>query len=386
MAPNVMRTVNLIRGWNQGVSVTLSFYIARHFLFAVLGTVLALTGLVSLFDFIDLLRRVATKPDVPTSLVTEIAFLHIPYFVITILPFGVLLGGIICFWRLTRSSELIVARAAGISAWQFLAAPLACAIVIGALATAGLSPLSSAMFRKAELLDETYLKTGGGPMALNGGSLWVRQLDQTGAERGVAILHARDVHQENGQLHLSDISVFRLDDHDHLTLRIESPSGVLAGGHWRLDDASTIRPDELPVHTGSYDLPTNLTVSRVEESFASPETMSVWALPGFIRLLDRSGFPSIRHRLRFQTLLALPILAGTMALVAAGFSMRPTRRGGVARMIGSGVVAGFALFAVSKVAAEFGESGALPPVLAAWAPTGAGLCLAIALLLHLEDG
>jgi lipopolysaccharide export system permease protein len=134
------------------------------------------------------------------------------------------------------------------------------------------------------------------------------------------------------------------------------------------------------------ELPTDLTVGRVQESFASPDTLSVWALPGFIGLLDRSGFSAIRHRLHYQALLALPLLAGTMALVSAGFSMRPARRGGVAKMIGSGVAAGFALFVISKVAEEFGDSGALPPVLAAWAPAAAGLMMAIALLLHLEDG
>jgi lipopolysaccharide export system permease protein len=132
--------------------------------------------------------------------------------------------------------------------------------------------------------------------------------------------------------------------------------------------------------------PTDLTVGRVQESFAPPDTFSVWALPGFIALLDRSGFSSIRHRLHFQSLLALPLLAGTMCLLAAGFSMRPQRRGGVAQMIGSGVAAGFALFLVSKLAEEFGQSGAVPPLLAAWAPAAAGLMLSVALLLHLEDG
>jgi lipopolysaccharide export system permease protein len=55
-------------------------------------------------------------------------------------------------------------------------------------------------------------------------------------------------------------------------------------------------------------------------------------------------------------------------------------------MLGSGVFAGFALFTISKVAEEFGQSGALPAALAAWAPAAAGLMLAVALLLHLEDG
>jgi len=38
------------------------------------------------------------------------------------------------------------------------------------------------------------------------------------------------------------------------------------------------------------------------------------------------------------------------------------------------------------VANQFGTSGAIPVILAAWAPAVAGLFLALALLLHLEDG
>ncbi|MCP1230495.1 LPS export ABC transporter permease LptG [Acetobacter indonesiensis] len=369
------------------VSVTLSLYIARQFVFSVLAMIASLTGIVCLFDFIDLLRRVATKPDVSTNVVTEIAALHVPYFGIEILPFGILLGGIVCFWRLTRSSELIVARAAGISAWQFLAGPLACAMLIGAVATGIISPVSSSMYRRAEELDQQYLRTGGGPLSLSSGSLWLRQSDTQYDPHGVAILHARGVQLgKDNVIRIKEISVFRLDHNDKLMLRIESPEGYLGNQNWVLEHAQTVRPYDLLRSVGQFNLPTDLTVGRVQESFSSPETLSIWALPSFIKLLDRSGFSSIRHRIHFQSLLALPMLAGTMALVAAGFSMRPTRRGGVAQMIGSGVAAGFLLFTISKVAEQFGNSGALPPVLAAWAPTVAGLCLAISLLLHLEDG
>ncbi len=93
------------------LAVTLSLYIARVFSAAVLGMLLALAGLVSLFDFIELLRRSTTKPDATFGLVTEIALLRLPYEAMQILPFAELLGGILAFWRLTRSSELNVARA-----------------------------------------------------------------------------------------------------------------------------------------------------------------------------------------------------------------------------------------------------------------------------------
>src|SRR5947208_3368447 len=58
------------------MAVTLSLYIARQFLLAVLGMLAALSGIVSLFDFIELLRRSATKPDATFGLVTEIAGLR----------------------------------------------------------------------------------------------------------------------------------------------------------------------------------------------------------------------------------------------------------------------------------------------------------------------
>ncbi len=379
--------------------LTLSLYISRQFLLSSFSMLLALSGLVAMFDFIELLRRSASKADATFGLVSQIAALRLPYIMIQILPFAVLLGGILAFWKLTRSSELIVARAAGVSAWVFLALPMLCAMLLGAFASGALSPLSSAMLARAEVLDNTYLRAGGGPLALTGGQLWLRQSDHelaapgspaaSGAAPvvpGVAIIHAHGVQLRGETLTTQDVSVFRIDAADHLLARIEATGAELKQGAWELTGARVILPDQLPDRPRTLLLPTDLTVARVQDSFASPDTLSLWALPGFISLLERSGFSSLRHRLHFQSLLALPLLAATMALVSAGFSMRPARRGGVARMIGSGVAAGFLLFVISKVAEEFGQSGALPVTLAAWAPSVAGMLLAVALLLHTEDG
>ncbi len=365
---------------------TLSRYVARQFTLSVTAMTLALTGLVSLFDLIELLRRSVGHQDASFAVVSEIEGLRLLFLGMQILPFAVLLGGMLCFWRLTRSSELIVARAAGVSAWEFLAAPLLCAALMGCLTTVVISPLSSVLFGRAEALQDTYLSSDGGPLNLANGQLWLRQSDHGLSPHGVAILHALKVQLKGKTLSAQDVSVFRLDASDRLLSRVEARHAVLAGGDWQLRQAVTLRPDQLPVPAPAFELPTDLTVARVQESFASPDTLSVWELPGFIELLDRSGFSSVRHRLHFQTLLALPLLCATMALVGAGFSMRPARRGGVARMIGAGVAAGFALFLISKLAEEFGQSGALPPALAAWAPAASGLMLALALLLHMEDG
>ncbi len=380
------------------ITQTLTLYVARGFAAMTLTMLGALTGLVALFDFIELLRRAATRPDVGFALPLEIAALRLPFVSLQILPFAILLGGIIAFWRLTRSSELIVARASGISAWGFLVGPLVVAVLLGLVATLGVSPLSSILLSRAERLDQSFLRTGGGLTSLAGGRLWLRQSDRELDPQGVAILAGRPVPMalpapgapilpaRAARFELQEVTVWRLSADDRALMRIEAPRARLAEGRWLLEDAVSFGADRLPSAPRRMTFPTELTPDRIQDSFASPETLGFWSLPDFIEVLESAGFSAVRHRIQFQSLLALPILALAMALLSAGFSMRQTRRGGVAQMIGGGVAAGFALFVVDKVSNEFGEAGSLPVILAAWAPTLAGLLLALALLLHLEDG
>jgi lipopolysaccharide export system permease protein len=368
------------------LSRILTIYISRQFLISVAAMLAGLTGLVSLFDFLELLRRAASRPDATFSLIVEMALLRMPWAVLEILPFAVLLGGIWAFWRLSRSSELVVARAAGLSAWQFLGGPVLCAFALGLFAIGAVSPVSAMLFARAEALEQSFIDAGGGPLALNGGQLWLRQADDTLGAHGVDILHARGVMMHDRVLTTTEMSIFRLGPDDKLIDRIEAQSAQLVPGAWALSDARALVPGKLPTATGPMTLPTDLNVSRIQQSFAAPDALSFWRLPGFIHVLAKAGFSTVGHRLRFQALLALPLLCATMSLVAAGFSMQSSRRGGIARMILGGVSAGFALFMISKIAEQFGQSGTLPVILAAWAPAAAGLMLALALLLHLEDG
>lgn len=369
----------------MAIPTTLSVYFGRAFAAAVLLMLAALSALVSLFDFLELLRESAGRA-AGFGIIVEMELLRLPWTVMQILPFAVLLGGILAFWRLARSSELVVARAAGISAWQFLAAPVALATALGLFGMTVMSPLSAVMFGRAETLYNAYLQVGGGPLSLAGGELWVRQADHGLRADGVAVLHAKDVRLSASVLRADKVSILRLDDQTGLLQRLEAKRATLTSGSWNLAEVNVLEPGAAPDHQAELRFPTDLTVHRVQESFASPNSLSFWSLPGFIRLLKRSGFSATQHELAFQALLALPLLCATMALVAAGFSMRPSRRGGATRMLVYGVGCGFALFMISEVANQFGNSGAVPVVLAAWAPAVAGLFLALALLLHLEDG
>ena len=84
--------------------------------------------------------------------------LKLPFLGQQAFPFAVLFGGMIAFWRLTRNSELIVARAAGVSAWQILTPVLGVSLILGLLQIGALNPLASAFLAKFDRLNASYFK------------------------------------------------------------------------------------------------------------------------------------------------------------------------------------------------------------------------------------
>lgn len=90
--------------------------------------------------------------------------------------------------------------------------------------------------------------------------------------------------------------------------------------------------------------------------------------------------------MHYYSLLTVPVLLCAMLLIAASFSLRLTRRGGIGLTLAGGVAAGFLFFFTVEVMEPFGLNGTLPVSLAAVAPTAVFVMLGVSLLFHLEDG
>ncbi|MGB1006270.1 MAG: LptF/LptG family permease, partial [Thalassobaculaceae bacterium] len=157
------------------VSATLTFYIGRVFLYWIGATMGALCTVVFLFDLIELLRRSAGKDAATFTRMLELAFLKLPAMAEILLPFAVLFGGMLAFSRLTRSHELVVTRAAGVSVWQILLPALVLAVLIGALRPVMINPISAALSDRYESLEAEFLKRRTKMMSIANNGLWVRE-------------------------------------------------------------------------------------------------------------------------------------------------------------------------------------------------------------------
>lgn len=361
-------------------SATLSRYIGRQFLVWFCLMLLLFLGIILMLDTVELLRRAGNKPDVTFGLVLEMALFKLPDVGQQIFPFVVLFSAMYTFWRLTRSAELVVVRAVGVSAWQFMMPVILGALLIGAVKTTIINPIGAIVLGEYEKMEDMYIKRQTSTLEVSRAGLWLRQTD----DDNQYFIHSGGI--ASGAFELRDVSIFRFAADGTYRDRTEAPKAVLEDHHWVLIDA-TLYPGKGTVQKlDRVRIPTELDAAMIEESFASPNTVSFWALPRFIETLEATGFPAIRHRLFFQGLLAQPLLFCAMVLFAAAFSLRMPRRGGTFMILSGGVLTGFVVFVVSDVIRTLGLSETIPVELAAWSPAGIALMLGITALLHLEDG
>lgn len=364
------------------LSSTLSIYIGRTYLFH-FGVVLSLfLFLIFMFDGVELMRRASGRPEVSFGIIIEMALLKLPHMGQQTFPFAVLFASMATFWRLTRSHELVVTRAAGVSAWQFLLPVLTLTLVLGAIRVTALNPISSTLLARFERIEGVLLKGHQSALALSGGGLWLRQAGGAGQ----AVVRANSISLVGAEVELKGVVVFSYQGADRFFERIDAESARLRPGFWLLRNAWIHRPELPRRFEKEHLLETDLTLTKIQDSFAAPETMSFWDLPGFIETLRAAGFSGLRHRLHLHGLLAAPFLMMAMVLLGAIFTLRHTRRGGTTIIVSAGVMIGFLVYFLSDVVFALGLSNSIPVILAAWTPAGVTSLLGASLLLHLEDG
>ncbi|MEI8153498.1 MAG: LptF/LptG family permease [Hyphomicrobiales bacterium] len=132
---------------------TLQRYFGMRFLVTLLAVLFGVFALIILLDYVEQMRRMADVPNVSALTVANISLFRVPQIAERILPFCVLIGAMSCFLGLSRRLELVVSRAAGMSAWQFTAPAIVVALGIGIIATTVYNPIAAVLQEKAKRME-----------------------------------------------------------------------------------------------------------------------------------------------------------------------------------------------------------------------------------------
>jgi lipopolysaccharide export system permease protein len=358
-------------------------YVLLHTMIAVAAATAVISLIILLIDFVEVSRTVGVRAEIGFNQILALTLLQTPSLILILLPFAFLFGVLGAFVNLNRRSELIALRAAGVSAWRFIFPAAVAAAIVGLVTSTVLNPITSAMSARFEKARDSLMQDS---LPVGPKEIWLRQ----GDSQTQVVIRARASEDDHGNLRLSRVSLFISQPYGahglRFTRRIEAAQARLVHGNWLLTGAQEATPGDLAKRYDTLSIPSTLDSRTALERFASPAAVSFWGLWTAIDRTEQAGFSATGYRLQLQDLLAAPLLYAAMSILAAAFSLRLIRLGGLAQLAGAGVALGFVLFFFDQFCNAMGRAEAIPPFVAAWSTPILALLSGFTLLCYTEDG
>lgn len=361
------------------VSFTFSKYIAKMFLQWFFIVVFTFSTIISLFNVVELLRRAQNKPNVGLTQVILMALYQLPELLNQLMPFMMLFATMLLFWHMNRRLELVVGRSLGLSIWSVLMPVWATIFSFSLLNFALLNPISAEFSTRFEDMEKDLLTRRSNYLMVSRSGLWLKQ--EEASNYSLVRVARIDQHSDN----LQGVTVYTFDDKNQFVNRLDADNVTLNAQGWLLKDAVLSEFNKASQKMGDSLWKTDLTIHKIQESFSSPDSISVWRLPGFIRLMEGAGLSSLEHVQHFYKQLLMPFLFLTMATIAGICAYHFNRRQGGMYFVITGLGAGFFVFFLHKVSHAMGLSMTIPLFLSVLVPVLIGVLGSISLLLHLEE-
>jgi LPS export ABC transporter permease LptG len=359
--------------WNLPTAGLLDQYVSRLYLRVVALAFLALVGLFYISTFIDASDKLF-KGTANGTMVMSLLVYRTPQFIYFVIPIAALLSVLVTFGLLSRTSELTVMKACGISLYRVALPIVALSLLFSAALFALDQEILARANRRATALDDQI--RGRPPKTFNPlNRRWM--IGHDGSIYHYGYFDPRhDV--------LTSLTVFRLvpgtwslGSQTHAATA-EFRSGWTGVNGWTQEfTASPAAPKWRPFTREPLAL-------ESPEYFKTEDTdadlMTAAQLRRSVRELAATGANVIPQEIDLQRKLAFPFVTFVMTLLAVPFGVSTGRRGTLYG-IGLGIVLALSYWFVMSIFVAIGKAGLLPPVLAAWTPNIIVSASAIYLLL-----
>ncbi|MEI6418891.1 MAG: LPS export ABC transporter permease LptG [Sphingomonadales bacterium] len=359
-------------------SRTISWYVARMFL---LRTLAFIIGLVVILESLDLLgesgKILAAKGNGEADLWVYVS-LRVPQLIQLFLPFSVLLATLVTLATLNQNSEVVIFKAAGLSAHQILSPLLVAALGVAVLNLGFNETVTTRARRQLKhWQDHDYAKV---PMDMGpGGENWVRD--------GNTLFHADAVAGLGRGMTITGLTVFqrRADKLETIIMAGSARPGDRIG-LWqlrdvRLFDVASGRESRQPAMAlSSKVVPRQFTVAPVNPNF-----VAIWRLWPQIAEQRAAGKNTDRLEVAGWHKLVGPLSCLLMPLLGSVAAFGLARSGRLFVRAVIGMALGFAFFVADNFMVAMGNFGTVPPLMAAWSPFLLFLLIGEAVLLRTEE-
>jgi LPS export ABC transporter permease LptG/LPS export ABC transporter permease LptF len=331
-------------------------YISRLYIRVVGLSFLALLGLFYISTFIDSSDKIF-KGSATTGMVMQLLAYRTPQFVYFVIPIAALLSVLVTFGLLSRTSELTVMKACGISLYRAAAPVVLLSLVFSGMLFALDQEILARANRRAGALDDQI--RGRPPKTFNPlNRRWIigaNGIYHYGAFDGQrAALTSLNVYE------LAQ-GAWRLASQTYVSTA-EYRGGWIGRNGWT-QEFSTGRKwhafAEMPLAIEPPDY--------FETEETDTDVMTVLQLRKAIGEARAGGFNFVPQQVELHRKMAFPFVTLVMTLLAIPFGVTTGRRGTLYG-IGLGIIIALAYSVTMNVFIALGKTGLLPPILAAWTP------------------
>ena len=339
----------------------LDLYVGNRYLRVLALTFFGLMGLFYISTVIELSEKVMKGQATVGKLVAYMIFVT-PEYIYYVVPMAVLVAVLVTIGILTKTSELTIMRACGISLYR-ATAPL---VLLGLLASGFLFVVQEKTLARGKTQAEKINREMRG-LQPEGTNVLTRKW--VGGRAG-QIYHFGAFNPRAREL--ERLSIFELDPVSwRMTRQTYTPKAVFRDGAW-VAEAGWVQifPETgLPVRTALAAGP--LAGVEPPDYFGTDPTdadkMNIRELRAYVADLESSGASSSKALVEFHRKIAFPLVTVVMTLIAIPFAVTTGRRGALYG-IGLGIALSIVYWFILTIFAAMGTAGVLPPVLAAWAP------------------
>ena len=361
--------------------MVLSFYFSKKYLFWLLLTLLSLLAFVLLIDAVELYRRFSNINSSQSSFVILLLLVvGLPEKIDLLLPFVVLFGSILCFQNWAKTNELMVARGFGQNIWQALLPVFLTVLAIGSVQNLILNPIkSAAIATQEEIKASVFGRQEQGKLSISASGVWLKDI----GTNNELIIYGPSLNLDAYQI--NQPIIYNIGENGAINWRIKAEEMRLGEAGWIV--SSALQSDNLG-KTSEFETIT-LTTSMKPIDFArttqTPETISIYALPAFISMLNQTGLPSNEHKVYLQQQLSNPIRLLGLCMIAACFTLLRFSRMPRYQLMALGIGLGFAIYFFTDLVFLLGANARLPVMVAGWGPAIVICLIAGFILARSED-
>jgi LPS export ABC transporter permease LptF/LPS export ABC transporter permease LptG len=336
-------------------------YVARRFLGVFALVVTSIATLYVLIDYLEISDDIARHRP-PTALILRYYQAFLSPIILDIVPFAFLVAALVTIASLVRSGETTALLAHGVSLYRAMAPLLVLALAAGA----GLFVFAERVVPAAASESDRirFLLKGQKPPVGGAGGAWFR------GDGGRFL--AADAYDPASRV-ASGVTVLQIDPaswrlvsrHDAARARLAPGKGLLAESGWirtfSPGNVLAIRRDD-PFFIDAPEAAAGFAAGR-----ADPRQMTFGELSRFIDVRRRAGADTAALATGLHQKTAAAASSFLLTLIGLPFAFAYGKRGAVAG-VGVALFLGLTYLFLSALLVSFGQQGAIPPFLAAWAP------------------